>query len=102
LFKRFFDKREGSLAFTGDTPPEGCLMSVTTKATGCGSFQCGVQRRRKRGRAQTGSVWGAEFDALVSRGKYRLRAIANGRELFTPDWHTPQNVIAANGCFVDA
>lgn len=32
LFKRFFDKHDGSLAFLGDTPPEGCLMSITTDA----------------------------------------------------------------------
>ena len=34
LFKQYFDQREGSLAHLGDTPPEGCLMSVATDAAG--------------------------------------------------------------------
>jgi len=34
LFKRFFDHREGSLAVTGDTLPEGCLISLTTDGRG--------------------------------------------------------------------
>ena len=30
LFKRYFYRHEGSLAFLGDTPPEGCLISIVT------------------------------------------------------------------------
>lgn len=34
LFKRFFDRREGSLAIEGETIPEGCLLSIASDAVG--------------------------------------------------------------------
>ncbi|MEM1352791.1 MAG: adenylate/guanylate cyclase domain-containing protein [Pseudomonadota bacterium] len=35
VFKRFFDRRDGSLAIEGDALPEGCLLSIATDAL-CG------------------------------------------------------------------